>query len=145
MTTRRFKCLLWAVCAVFLMTTMASAAEIHWMTYRDGVALAKARHKTVMIFFYADWCHYCQQMKAETFTDARVIDAVNRDFIAVRVNIDKEAEIVREYRIRPIPDTWFVSAKGKPIGHRPGLIPADDLLRILNYMKKSSGDPAGNT
>ncbi len=137
MTAKRLRCMLWAAGVFFLLTTgMASAAEIHWMTYRDGVATAKAHHKTLMIFFYADWCPYCKKMKAETLADARVINAVNRDFIAVRVNVDREKDIAREYRVRPIPDTWFVSAEGRPIGNRPGFIPADDLLTILNYMKK---------
>ena len=132
---RRSKRLTAAAVVFFLMTSAASAAGIHWVDYPAGLALAKAHHKTMLVYFYADWCHWCQKMKAETLSDARVIKILNRAFISVRVNIDTGKELTREYGVRPIPVIWFVSDKGKPIGHRPGFLDADHLIEILGYMK----------
>jgi len=129
--------------AVFCMWTAFPSGStgftgIQWHPYNEGMALGKSKNKKVFINFYADWCGYCKVMDKETFEDPSVISYLNENFISIRVNVDKERMIAARYRINPLPDTWFISEKGEPIGNKPGFVSAKDLLPILKFISTDS-------
>jgi thioredoxin-related protein len=110
----------------------AAADKIEWHTYDSGMARSKFEKKKVFLHFYADWCGYCAEMERKTFKDPAVIAALNRNFIPIRVDSDRDKQTALLYRVKGLPDTWFISESGDVIGHRPGYIPTDQLLGILN-------------
>jgi thioredoxin-related protein len=77
-------------------------------------------------------------MEKETFRHPTVVAYVNRNFIPVTVNSDKQQDIAAQYNVRGLPSTWFISEKGDRIGNRPGYIPADEMLKILKYIGSDS-------
>jgi thioredoxin-related protein len=117
----------------------ASAAEgIHWYDYSKGMSLGKSQGKKVFISFYADWCTYCRQMEKATFSNAKVIDYLNANFIPIRVNFDREKKTVKAYGVRGLPDTWFIAENGQRIANQPGFLAPEQLLPILKYLKTDS-------
>ena len=111
---------------------------IQWHPYNEGMALGKSKNKKVLINFYADWCGYCKLMDQKTFADPTVISYLNEHFISIKVNADKERMVAAIYRVNPLPDTWFISEKGKPIGNKLGFVSAKDLLPILKFISTDS-------
>jgi thioredoxin-related protein len=118
--------------------TWAAGSGIEWVSYDEGRERGKAENKKVLMVFNADWCRYCLKMEKETFQNPTVIAYVNRNFVPVSVNSDKEQEIAEKYKVRGLPSTWFISETGAPIANRPGFIAADDMLKILKFFVTDS-------
>jgi len=111
---------------------------IQWFTYAEGRQRGEAENKKVFLVFNADWCRYCLQMEKETFQNPTVIAYVNRNFVPISVNSDREQDIAAKYSVRGLPSTWFISEKGDRIGNRPGYIAVDEMLKILKYIGSDS-------
>lgn len=118
--------------------TQAKDVGIQWFSYAEGRQRGEAENKKVFLVFNADWCRYCLQMEKETFQDPTVIAYVNRNFIPISVNSDKEQKIAAKYNVRGLPSTWFISENGDKIGNRPGFIASDEMLKILKYIGTDS-------
>ena len=54
-----------------------------------------------------------------------------KDYIVIKVDTDREKTLSEKFRIRGLPDNWFLSKNGDIVGHRPGYIPTDLFLKIL--------------
>ena len=118
---------------------IALSQEIQWHTYNDGLARGKFENKKVFVHFFAEWCAACKTMEKNTFSDPAIIAALNENFIAVRVDIDREVGTASMYNVRAVPDNWFIAANGEIIGNRPGYIPPDQLTNILKIILTESG------
>ena len=123
---------------LLLSNGFAFSKEIKWYSYEDGAALRKKAKKNIFIHFYADWCGYCKKMGRETFKNPEVISYLNKNFISIFINSDKDKKIVSEYRVRGFPANWFVSKNGEKIGNLPGFIKAKRLLLFLKYIHSDS-------
>lgn len=122
-------------------TVQASSAQdggIQWLSYAEGRQQGEAQNKKVFLVFNADWCRYCLQMEKETFQNPTIIAYVNRNFVPVSVNSDKQQDIATKYNVRGLPSTWFISENGDRIGNRPGYIASDEMLKILKYIGTDS-------
>lgn len=133
--------LIFAITAVVstLPAPVAEASEnVNWHSYREGVALGKSRQKKVLINFYADWCSYCRKMDLETYADGAVARYVNQNFIAIRVNSDKENQIAAMYQVQSLPSIWFVAEDGEAISNLPGFVPPGLFINLLKYIHTES-------
>jgi len=131
----------WVVLILFAAAPTGIAGDgagIRWKPYKEGIALAKQEGKKIYLHFYADWCTYCKQMDQSTFMATEVMSYLNKHFIPVRVDTDKEKEVARKYNVRPIPDNWFLDGKGERIANRPGYISPGDLYLLLKYYRTDS-------
>ena len=124
--------------AVHASGTQTGDDGIQWFTYAEGRQRGEAENKKVFLVFNADWCRYCLQMEKETFQNPTVIAYVNRNFVPISVNSDREQDIAAKYSVRGLPSTWFISEKGDRIGNRPGYIAVDEMLKILKYIGSDS-------
>lgn len=118
--------------------TLATQQRIEWHDYQTGMERGRFENKKVFLHFYADWCLYCKKMQQSTFQDPEVVDALNQDYISIRVNTDLDPETTQLYGVSPIPDSWFIFENGEPIGNRPGFISIDQMKVLLNLMKEQS-------
>ncbi len=117
---------------------VSSAAAVNWHTYREGSDLARRQKKNMVIYFHADWCTYCGQMEKETFGDAAVIDFLNKQTIAIKVDVDQEQRIARQFGVRGLPATFLLLNNGQQIGPMPGFIPPRAYLSMLSKILSAS-------
>jgi len=84
---------------------------VHWRVW-DARALADARRadKPILLLVGCSTCHWCHVMARESFADAGIAAAMNRDFICVKV--DREE--------RPDLDQIYQHAHHLPTGHAGG-------------------------
>ena len=113
---------------------------LRWYPFEEGVALGKTQGKKVYIHFWADWCSYCYAMEKETFQNPLVKKRLATDYIAIKVDTDREKILSDEFRIRGLPDNWFLSKNGDIVGHRPGYIPAELFLKILESITANESE-----
>lgn len=109
--------------------------------WRKSLAEAKresaASGKPILAYFTANRCPPCQQMKRETWTDARV-QAAMAGWIPVKIDVDSEEELAREFDVRSIPRLQFIDTEGEPGAARLGFTSADELLNWLQGAKGES-------
>ena len=117
----------------------AASDKIDWHTYESGMARSRFEKKKVFLYFHADWCAYCLEMDRKTFKDPAVISVLNRNFIPIRVDSDREKAATSLFRVKGLPDSWFLTETGEVIGHRPGFIPSDQMVKILTVITTGNG------
>ena len=100
------------------------------------MALGNSREKKVFIHFWAEWCRYCYEMERKTFRNPAVVAYLNENFIAVKVDTDREQKVAGMFGISSLPDNWFISEKGERLGYRQGYIPPDTFIKILKNVNK---------
>ena len=125
-----------------LMTSFPSsgpcAETIKWYSYEEGMTLGKSQHKKIFINFFAEWCGYCVKMDKVTFVDPEVVSYLNKNFIAIKVDSDRQNALALKYKVRGLPSNWFATESGEQIASFPGYIPPDDLLPKLKYIQTDS-------
>lgn len=114
------------------------AASIQWQDFEPGMKAIKDGKKKGFLHFYTDWCHYCKVMNKETFVNPQIIAYLNENFVNIRVNADQEKAVAEMFRVKPVPDNWFIGDDAKPLSHQPGYIPADKLLVMLQFLHTDS-------
>lgn len=115
-----------------------AVSKIHWYSYEEGIGRGKREGKKIFLNFYADWCHYCQVMEAQTFQNSAVASYLNDHFVPIQINSDKQIKIVKKYEVEGLPTTFFLSENGETIGAQPGFIPPDIMLPLLKYIDTNS-------
>ncbi len=78
-------------------SAQAAADKIEWHTYDSGMARSRFEKKKVFLHFYADWCTYCAEMERKAFKDPAVIAVLNRNFIPIRVDTERDQQTASLY------------------------------------------------
>ncbi|OEU83195.1 MAG: hypothetical protein BA873_11470 [Desulfobulbaceae bacterium C00003063] len=133
-----------AISAVIIMVllpdTFASSEGIKWYSHDEGIATGHSQEKKIYINLHADWCAPCKYMEKTTFSNPTVIAYLNKHFISIKVDVDKEKKISNKYGAIAIPDNWFLFKNGDPIGRRKGYIEPDTFIKILKTVQEDIGE-----
>ncbi|MCF8241518.1 MAG: DUF255 domain-containing protein [Melioribacteraceae bacterium] len=131
------------------------ANGLKWYSYSEGAAKAKAENKLLLVDFYTDWCGWCKKMDANTYTDKSVIDFLNKNFVAVKINPEKPGKIdyqgqtydVSQFAgaagVNGFPATGFFTSNIELISVIPGYHDAESFLDLLNYFKMKKYEQMG--
>ena len=111
------------------------AAEIEWRPWGEA-AFAEARRlgRPVLLSLSAVWCHWCHVMDETSYSDPRIIDRVNRDYVPVRVDNDRDPDVNRRYNMGGWPTTAFLTAGGVVITGATYL-PPEDMAAALEKVR----------
>ncbi len=98
----------------------------------DDVKKALASGRPVVLDFFADWCRICDKLDAKTFSDPRVISALER-LEALKVDFDREPRLVEEFKVFGPPTIVLIGSDGKEIENLRffGFKDAEDFLKVL--------------
>jgi len=103
--------------------------ENEWNT---AVKKASAQKKYIFVDCYATWCGPCKMLKMRTFTNKKVADFFNKNF--VNVSIDMEAGqgpmLAQQWRIQAYPTLIIFDENAKPVLGTMGFMSPDDLMRF---------------
>jgi len=126
-------------------------AFVKWEKISTGLKNAEIQKKPVLMFFYTEWCIYCKKMNSEVFSDAEILQYMNENFTSIRVNPEKDTdlieimgekitpgELMRKAGLNGFPTTLFFNNNKKPVTiiPVPGFIEKQTFLPILKYMKE---------
>ena len=78
-----------------------------------------------IVDFYADWCGPCKML-------GKVLEELDIDVI--KVNVDKEEELAKEYKVMSIPNIYFFK-NGEIEEHLMGFHSKEELEDIIKSLK----------
>ncbi|HSM91230.1 MAG TPA: thioredoxin family protein [Desulfobacterales bacterium] len=91
------------------------AAKIQWVQdLPEGLRRAKETGKPAMLFFTADWCGPCVELKKYVFSDKRVAAASAR-LVNIYIDVDKNYDTLAAYKVRGIPAIFFLNPAGEVV------------------------------
>lgn len=71
----------------------AESKHIKWMTIEEAYAATQKKPKKFVVDVYTDWCGWCKVMDRETFSRPAIVDYVNENYYAVRLNAEQTADV----------------------------------------------------
>ncbi len=74
-------------------------------------------------------------MDRSVLGDADVDTVLKKDFIYVRINVDKADDIARLYGVRGYPSSWFLEPTGARILEVPGYVEKPLFRKVLQFVK----------
>jgi thioredoxin-like negative regulator of GroEL len=137
-------------CALAVLPAHAATTAIAWRTVgaeRDiDTAFAKARAENKPLFLYwgAQWCPPCNQVKATVFKRADFA-AQSRSFVAVQLDGDSPSaqKLAARFKVRGYPTMILFDAQGRELTRLPGEVDAPLYLRSLQTAL-AGGKPIGD-
>ncbi len=105
--------------------------------YRAGYAQAARDSKPMLLFFTAQWCHYCHQMAEESFTHPQVV-ALSQRFVCVLVDADVEGDVCQQFQVTGYPTIQFLSPRGTPLARLVGKKPGHQLIMAMQSALQST-------
>ncbi len=77
-------------------------------------------------------------MEVESFSQPAIINFLSKDFVPIRVDIDKERKLASTYFVRSLPTSWFLEPNGTKITNIPGYVNPETFVVILKYIASES-------
>lgn len=131
---------------IIVLSTVSFGKEPQWKNFNDGLAQAKKSGKKVLVDVYTDWCSWCKKMDANTYSDMKVREYLQKNYIIVKLNPEKDGEVMYDGKkysaadfsqgmgINGYPATLFLKSNGEPITVLPGYADADMFMHVLSFI-----------
>ena len=124
--------------------------------FEEAVQKNELEPKKLFIDVYTDWCGWCKKMDASTFKDPKVIQEMNDNFYAVKLDAEQKEDIIFKGRTfkfidqgrrgyhelaaallnnkMSYPSFVLMSEEMEVIQPLPGYKSAEDLTPILSFI-----------
>jgi thioredoxin 1 len=112
-----------------------STAGIHFFKGNWAEALAEAKRTDKLIFLdaYASWCGPCKIMAQNTFTDSRVGEYFNENFVNYKMDMEKNPEgprLSRKLQLEAYPSLYFIDMNEKLVHSDIGMKGSKELINL---------------
>lgn len=139
---------LWVILLVFfafVVTVFLTERRdmIDWVEdYEAGIKLAKQQNKPILLVFYKLNTRFSTDMWQNTYNDPKVIKYVEANFVPILIDVDKQPEIAKRYKVDYYPSHYVKSPDsdelfGPQLGDNPPTVFIKNLEKLLNKMKLS--------
>ena len=106
--------------------------KINWHEWNaESFQQAKDQHKLILIDVGTEWCGACQMMDWFTYTDAKVIELVNKHFVPIQVDAELQPDIGEQYSSWGWPATIFMSPGAIQVNELAGNRVPENFIPIL--------------
>ena len=99
--------------------------------FKQALNDAKTQNKKVLLIFDKNNCYYCDLLKEDTLSDLEVQKILNKYYIVVVIDVNKESKLAAEYKIYGTPNLIFLDKNNKEIHRINGYVPANEFLDTL--------------
>jgi uncharacterized protein YyaL (SSP411 family) len=111
------------------------SAKVRWLDWSDeAFQKARAADTPVVLHLTASWSNGCRVMEDSTYADDEVAGLLNRDYVAIRVDIDRRPDLNDRYNLGGIPTTAFLTPGGDLIGGTT-YVERNQMIQLLVQLK----------
>jgi len=111
--------------------------KLNYISFKESLKRAKKEHKIIMVELTAEHCHFCKKMDREVMVESDVIEALNKDFIVVKLDVNKD-KLPLGLKKGMTPTFAFVNSNGELFSVIHGAWHKEDFLDLLKYIQKKS-------
>ncbi len=75
-------------------------AKITWYSFEEAMALTKLfPKKKILVDVYTEWCGWCKKMDATTFSNPVIIEYINQNYFAVKLDAERKDTVVIDGKV----------------------------------------------
>ena len=104
----------------------------------EAKALAKEEKKMIFIDAYTTWCGPCKMMASHTFTDPKVGEFFNENYINLKVDMERGIgpKMASKYAVTAYPTLLIIDEGGNLMSKTIGFQNADQLIKFGKKYEK---------
>lgn len=108
---------------------------VKWQPWGQAT-LARAQREDKLIYLDISpfWCDQCSQMDRDAYSDDSIARYINRNFVPVRVDPDREPDVGERYHLSGFPSCVILTPDGQAVGGGTYL-PNDSLVKLLRNVE----------
>jgi thioredoxin-related protein len=107
---------------------------VEYKGFEKALKQAKKEHKIIMLKVMTKDCHFCRKMEREVMIDDEVVNAIEKDFIPVAIDISR-TQLPLGLKTELTPSFIFIDENAKVLINLPGAWGKMDFLDILREAK----------
>lgn len=105
--------------------SFAADTKLKWQTsLKTAQKVALEENKLILVVFGASWCTFCHKLERETLADKKIITLVEREFVPVHLDFDRETRIAKLLDVEQLPATVVLSPQADLLLHHIGYLEA---------------------
>lgn len=125
----KLKKIITLMAAALCVLTATAQTNFRHITLKEALAAAKQEKKLVFVDFYTDWCGPCKKMANEVFPQKKVGDFMNKKFVCIKLNAEKEGlDDAKHYGVNAYPTFFVLNPDGKVAAELKGSMDADAFI-----------------
>lgn len=137
----------WAIIAVLLAICVMLGVRaafrpdeiIQWRTdFASAAHEAQLRNEPRLLYFTADYCGPCQEMRHSTWAAPRVKTALQH-YVPVKIDFDAHRKLDQQFGVQAMPTMIVVDPQGRVLRATVGEMSAAEFLQWLQQPPMASG------
>ena len=105
-------------------------------SWADAKKASDDKGKLIFLDAYASWCGPCKTMARKTFTDKTVGEFFNKNFINVKMDMEKNSEgprLSRKFKLTAYPSLYFLDKNEEIVHFALGMHGPKDLIKAGQF------------
>jgi len=91
-------------------------AFVNWLNWDDtSFEKAKEESKLVLLFIVASWCRWSRSMEDKIFSNEKIIELMEKEFVPIRIDKDRRPDINERYNMGGWPSCAILTPDGEVI------------------------------
>jgi thioredoxin-related protein len=137
------KFMIWKYTVLGLCSSLIIQAQTKTIQFNSGnfktlLETAKKENKLIFIDAYTTWCGPCKNMAKNVFTQDKVADYYNANFINAKIDMEKGEGIAlaQQYSVNCYPNLLYIDGNGNVVHRTAGFHKAEDFITLGQTAKE---------
>ena len=115
-------------------SNIVKSKSVKYEGFEQALKEAKKEHKVIMLEAMSKECHFCRKMDREVLIEKEVAEAIEKDFIPVKIDIYKH-KLPLGLKVDLTPSFIFIDSDKNLLLNVPGAWSKNDFLKLLKEVK----------